>query len=173
MINYVEKYHHHMYYSLVLLCFGLFVIQRIEAFNLKVGNAFPVLLLPAVVIIACFLREWCGFIAGLICGIALDTVTNGTQYFNTITLMLLGAIVGLTFNFFLNRNIKAVIIVSLLVSLIFFLLKWTFLDLFAGDTSAVDLLFKYHLPSAIYTSLYAIPFFYFTRWLCKKYLVEQ
>ena len=173
MINYVEKYHNHLYYSLVLLCFGLFVIQRIEAFNLKLGNAFPVLLLPAIMVIACFLREWCGFISGLICGIALDTITNGTQCFHTITLMLLGAFVGLTFSFFLNRNIKAMIIVSVLVSLLFFLLKWLFLDFFAGDPSALDLLLRYHLPSAIYTSLFSIPFFYFVRWLCKKYLIEQ
>ena len=173
MINYVEKYHHHIYYSLVLLCFGLFVIQRIDNLDFKIGNAYPVLLVPAVVVISCFLREWCGFITGLVCGIALDTVTNGTQYFNTLTLMILGAAVGLTFSFFLNRNIKAVIIVSVLVSIIFFLLKWIFLDLFTGDPSAVDLLLRYHLPSAFYTSLFAIPFFYFIRWLCKKNLVEQ
>ena len=133
----------------------------------------PALLIPAVMVIACFLREWCGFIAGLFCGIALDTVTNGTQIFNTLTLMVLGAAVGLVFRFLLNRNIKAMIIVSVLGNILFLLLKWLFLDLFAGDSSAFDLLFKYHLPSAIYTSIFAIPFFYFVRWLCKKYLIEQ
>ena len=173
MINYVEKYHHHIYYSLVLLCFGLFILQRIDAFTLKIGNAYPVLLIPAVMVIACFLKEWCGFISGLVCGIALDTVTNGTQIFNTLTLMFLGAAVGLIFRFLLNRNIKAMIIVSVLGSLLYFLLKWLFLDLFTGDASAFDLIFRYYLPSAIYTSVFAIPFFYFVRWLCKKYLIEQ
>lgn len=173
MINYIEKYHHHIYYSLVLLCFGIFVLQRIDFFTLKIGTAFPVLLVPAVIVIACFLREWTGFIAGLLCGIALDTVTNGTQYFNTLVLMLLGAAVGLVFRFLLNRNIKAMIIVSIIVSLIYFLLKWLFLDLFTGDASAFTILLKYHLPSALYTAVFAIPFFYYVRWLCKKYLIAQ
>lgn len=173
MINYVEKYHHNMYYSLVLLCFGIFIMQRIDLLTLKIGTACPVLLIPAVMVIACFLREWSGFISGLICGIALDTVTNGTQFFNTFALMLLGTSVGLIFRFLLNRNINAMIIVSIFGSVIFFLLKWLFLDLFVGDTSAIPLLLRYHLPSAIYTSLFAIPFFYFVKWLCKKYLIEQ
>lgn len=173
MINYVEKYHHHMYYSLVLCSFGIFILQRVEPFSLKIGTAFPELLLPAVIVIACFLREWTGFLAGLLCGIALDTVTNGTQFFNTITLMLFGVSVGLIFRFLLNRNIKAMIIVSVLGSLLFFLLKWFFLDLLTGDASATMLLFKYHIPSAIYTSLFAIPFFYYVDWLCKKHLIEQ
>ncbi len=173
MINYVEKYHHHMYYSLVLCCFGIFIIQRIEPFSLKFGTASPLLLLPAVIVIACFLREWTGFWTGLLCGIALDTVTNGTQYFNTITLMLFGVCVGLLFRFLLNRNIKAMIIVSVLGSFLFFILKWFFLDLLSGDPSAATLLLKYHIPSAIYTSLFAIPFFYYLKWLCKKNLIEQ
>ena len=173
MINYIEKYHHHIYYSLVLLCFGIFVIQRIDFFTLKIGTAFPVLLVPAVAAIACFLREWTGFISGLLCGIALDTVTNGTLYFNTFVLMLLGVTVGLIFRYFLNRNIKAMIIVSIFISLVYFLLKWLFLDLLPGDPSALQMLLKYHLPSAAYTALFAIPFFYYVKWLCKKYLIAQ
>lgn len=173
MINYVEKYHHHLYYSLVLWCFGIFILQRIEPFSLKIGTAFPVLLVPAVMVIACFLREWSGFVSGLLCGIALDTVTNGTQYFHTFTLMLLGVAVGLTFKLLLNRNIKAMIIVSVLGSILFFLVKWLFLDLLGGDPSASQLLIKYYLPSAVYTSLFSIPFFYYVKHLCKKYLVEQ
>lgn len=173
MINYVEKYHHHIYYSLVLCCFGVFILQRINLFTFKIGTAFPVLLVPAVFVIACFLKEWTGFIAGLLCGIALDTITNGTQSFNTITLMLLGAIVGLLFRFLLNRNIKAMMIVSVLGCLLFFFLKWLFLDFFTGDPSAASILLRYYLPSALYTSLFSIPFFYYVRWLCKKYLIAQ
>ena len=91
-------------------------------FTLQIGRAFPILLVPIVMVIACFLREWAGFIAGLVCGIALDTVTNGSFCFNTIALMLLGVAVGLTFRLLLNRNIKAVIIVGIIGSLLFFIL---------------------------------------------------
>lgn len=173
MINYVEKYHHHMYYSIILSCFGMFILQRLDFFTLQIGRAVPILLVPAVIVIACFLREWTGFITGLCCGIALDTVTNGSYCFNTIALMLLGTAAGLIFRLFLNRNIKAIIIVGLLGSLIFFIFKWLFLDLFSGDASAVQILLRYHLPSAIYSAVFVIPFFYYVKWLCHKYLIQK
>ena len=173
MINYIEKYHHHMYYSLILFCFGIFLLQRIDFFTLKIGGAVPVLLVSALIVIACFLREWTGFISGLICGIALDTVTNGSYCFNTIALMLLGTAVGLTFRLLLNRNIKAIIIIGLLSSLLYFLSRWLFLDLLCGDASAVQILLRYHLPSAIYTAVFVIPFFYYVKWLCNKYLIQK
>lgn len=173
MINYIEKYHSHLYYILTLCLFGLFVLQRIPYLSLTVATATPTLLLPAIIIIACFLREWTGFWTGLISGIALDTVTNGTSCLNTILFLLIGTAAGLVFRLFLNRNIKAAIILTLILSLAYYLIKWLFLDLFAGDSSALSLLFYYHLPSALYTAAFAFPFFYFVRWISQKYLIEQ
>lgn len=173
MINYIEKYHSHLYYLLAILCFGLFILQRINGLSLKIGNAFPVLLVPAVIMIACFLREWTGFLAGLLSGIALDTVTNGTTCFNTITLMLLGVSAGLIFRLLMNRNIKSALIIGFLGCLVYFVAKWFFLDVLSGDASAMQLLLRYHLPSALYTAVFTVPFFFFVRKLTKKYLIQQ
>ena len=173
MINYIEKYHSHLYYILTLCLFGLFIIQRIPGLSLTVGNATPTLLLPAVIIIACFLREWTGFWTGLLCGIALDTVTNGTSCLNTFLFLIIGTAAGLTFRLLLNRNLKAAMVLTLIISVAYYLIKWLFLDLFAGDSSAAALLFYYHLPSAVYTTLFALPFFYFVRWLSQKHLISQ
>ena len=173
MINYIEKYHSHLYYILTLCLFGLFILQRIPYLSLTVATATPTLLLPAVIVVACFLREWTGFWAGLISGIALDTVTNGTSFLNTLLFLIIGTAAGLVFRLYLNRNIKAAAIFGLIISLFYYLIKWLFLDLFAGDSSALALLFNYHLPSAIYTAAFTIPFFYFVRWISQKYLIEQ
>ncbi|MBQ5765462.1 MAG: hypothetical protein IIW03_04905 [Clostridia bacterium] len=173
MINYIEKYHSHLYYILTLCLFGLFVLQRIPYLSLTVATATPTLLLPAVIVIACFLREWTGFWVGLISGIALDTVTNGTSILNTLLLLVIGVAAGLAFRLFLNRNLKAVLVFGIIVSVAFYLIKWLFLDLFAGDSSAFALLFYYHLPSALYTAAFSVPFYYFVRWLSQKYLIEQ
>lgn len=173
MINYIEKYHHNLYYLLALLFFGLFLLQRIPFLSLKIATATPCLLLPALLVTACFLREWTGFWAGLLSGIALDTVVNGSNIFNTLTLTVLGVAAGLIFRFFMNRNIKAIIIAGGAFSFIYYLLKWFFLDLLSGDASWAALLFKYHIPSALYTALFTIPLFFLVRWLCNKYLIEQ
>ncbi len=173
MINYIEKFHSHLYYALGLICFGLFIFQRINGLSLKVGNAVPVLLVPAVIMIACFLREWTGFWTGLVCGIALDTTVNGSAIFHTLVLMLIGVTAGLVFRFYMNRNVKSAIIIGSIGSLIFFLLKWFFLDFISGDPSAARLLIDYHFPSAIYTAIFSVPFFYFVRFLSRRYLIQQ
>ena len=173
MINYIEKYHSHLYYSIVLICFSFFILQRIPALTLKIGNAYPLLLLPIVMVTACFLRERTGFWTGLACGIALDTVQNGSFCFNTIVFILFGVGFGLLFRFLLNRNIKSIILAGFIGSFIFFLTRWFFLDLITGDPSALGILIKYEIPSAIYTALFVVPFFFLFRKLCKKYLVEN
>lgn len=173
MINYTEKYNSSVYYILAFGCFGIFILQRIEGFSLKIGTAVPVLLIPAVISIACFLREWTGFWFGLFCGIALDTVTNGTSCFNTFLLIIIGFFSGIAFHYIINRNIKSVLIVSALSSIIYFTLKWFFLTVLTNDSSATTILLKYELPSALYTIIFIVPFFFSVKWLTEKNLVQK
>lgn len=173
MINYIEKYNSQLYYVIAFGCFGLFIFQRIPYCHLSIGTATPTLLVPVVIMVACFLREWTGFLIGLFCGIALDTVMSGSSCFNTITLMFIGLAAGLVFRLLLNRNIKAAAIAGALGSAIYYLLKWLFFDLFAGDSSAIALLLRYHLPSAIYTAVFTVPLFFIVKKLTEKYVVSQ
>lgn len=173
MINYIEKYHSHLYYSIGFLCFGLFLLQRIPGFSLRIGTATPVLILPVVMVAACFLREWAGFWIGFLSGVALDTVVNGSAVFHTVTLLLFGVVFGLLFRLLFNRNIKSVLLVGMIGSFVFFLLRWFFLSVLAGDPSSGELLLRYEIPSAIYTGLLIAPLFYYVRWLCKKFLIQQ
>ncbi len=173
MINYVEKYNYSIYYILSLTAFLVFVLQRFQFFALNIGTAFPQLLLPLVVVTACFLREWTGFLFGLFCGIALDTVMNGTILLNTLLFIIIGTGAGLLFRFVLNRNLKSVILAGSIFSLFYFTFKWLFLSLLAKDPSAGEIFARYELPSAIYTALFVIPVFYFVRWLAKKYLIQK
>lgn len=173
MIKYIEKYHSHLYFILGFACFFLFFFQRIPGLSLKIGNAYPLLLLPAVMVVGALLREWTGFVTGLVCGIALDTFQSGSSCFNTLAFIFIGAGFGLIFRYLLNRNIKSIILAGSVGSFLFFFVRWFFLVLLAGDTSAGRYLFKYAIPSAIYTALFVIPFFFGFEKLCKKYLVQQ
>lgn len=173
MIKYIEKYHSHLYYSVGFICFALFLIQRIPGCSLKIGAASPVLLLPMVMVAACFLREWAGFWVGFLSGVALDTVGNGSPIFYTITFLLFGVSFGLLFRFLLNRNIKSIVIAGMTGSFLFCLLRWFFLSVLTNDSSAGALLIRYEMPSAIYTGLLVIPLFYLMKRLCKKHLIQQ
>ncbi len=173
MINYIEKYTTSLYCILGSLAFLIFSLQRIAGFSFKIGTATPVLLLPFVVIVACFLREWSGFWFGLFSGIALDTVTNGTTFLNTLLFILIGTSAGLIFRFILNRNLKSVLLALLGYSFIYFLIKWFFLSVLPKDPSAGELFLRYHLTSAIYTTLFAIPFFYLIKWLANRHLIQK
>lgn len=170
MIDNVEKYSISVYCILGLDCLLLLILQKTPGLSFTIGTATPVLLVPMVVMIACFLREWTGFLFGLFCGIGLDVFSSGSRCFNTVAFILVGGLAGLLYHYFFNRNIKSAIIGGVIFSFGFCFLRWIFLCFFAGDSSAVLMLFRYEIPSALYTSVFVIPFFYYTRWLTKRHL---
>lgn len=173
MIDNVEKYHSQLYIILGISCFFIFLFQKIPFFSLKIGPATPVLLLPLVILIGCFLKEWVGFWFGFLCGTALDVFMADSRCFNTVAFILVGAGAGFLFHFFFNRNIKAVVLGGLLLCLAYFFSKWLVLTVFLGDSSAVKILFKYELTSALYSALFLVPFFYYVRKLCTRYLIHN
>ncbi len=173
MINNVEKYHPYIYGILGIFSFMIFVLQRISGLSLKISTATPVLLLPLVIVIACFLKEWVGFWFGFASGVMLDIFMADSRIFNTIAFIVIGLGAGLLFHYLFNRNIKAVVLGGLAVCFVYFFFKWLFLSVFMGDPSAFKILFKYEIPSAIYSSVFLIPFFFLVRNLCKKYIIQK
>lgn len=173
MIDNVEKYGISLYCTLGLNCFFLLILQRTPGLSLKIGTATPVLLIPMIVAVACFLREWTGFWFGLVCGIALDVFVEGSRCFHTVSFLLIGTLAGLLYHYIFNRNIKSAIIGGVIFSFMFCILRWLYLCVFKGDSSALIMLARYEVPSALYTSLFIIPFFYYTRWLSKRHLIHN
>ena len=173
MINNVEKYHPYIYGVLGLFSFLLFVLQRLSGLSLKISTATPVLLLPLVIVIACFLKEWVGFWFGFASGVMLDIFMADSRIFNTIAFIVVGIGAGLLFHYFFNRNIKAVILGGLIICFVYFFFKWLFLSVFKGDASAFALLCRYEIPSAIYSAVFLVPFFFFVKKLCKKYIIHN
>ena len=173
MINNVEKYHPYIYGVLGFSSLILFLLQKIPGFSLRVGTATPILLLPLLIVISCFLKEWVGFWFGLLFGVALDIFAPGSRIFNTIIFILIGVGAGLLFHYFFNRNIKAVVIGGFIICFAYFTVKWMIFTVFFAEGSAFLRLFKYEIPSLIYTALFVIPFFYFVKKLCKRYIIHN
>lgn len=173
MINYVEKYHPYIYGILGLASLSTFILQRVPFLTLRIGTATPLLLLPLLVVIACFLKEWVGFWFGILFGIGLDVFMADSRVFNTLFFAVIGVGAGLLFHYFFNKNIKAVILGGFLICIVYFFTRWFIFTLIAGDGSPFLNLFKYEIPSLIYTATFVIPFYYFLKYLCKRYLVHN
>lgn len=173
MIDNVEKYQPQIYGILGFICLAVFFLQRTPFLDLSISTATPVLLVPMVVVIACFLKEWTGFWFGFASGVALDVFSADSRIFNTVVLMLIGTLSGLLFHFLFNRNIKSAIIGGFIFSFLYVFLRWIFLTVFLGDGSMFLMLVKYEIPSAVYTALFVIPIFYIVKKLCKRYIIHN
>lgn len=173
MIDNKAKYDISVYCTLGLNCLFLFFLQRTPGLSLKIGTATPVILIPFIITIACFLREWAGFWFGFFCGISLDVFTLGSRCFNTVCLLIIGTLAGLLYHYIFNRNIKSVIIGGVGFSFVYCISRWIYLTVFGGDSSAMIMLVRYELPSALYTALFTVPFFYYIRWLTRRHLIHN
>ena len=158
MTNQKNHYLHIICYVVFFIL--LFLINYNELFSLKIANASPMLLVPAVITVSFYYGEWRGFFAGLISGIFIDGVASNVTGFNTILLMLIGLISGLVITHLFNRNIYSACVLSLAASVIYFGAKWLIEYLFIGSADAANYLLFYAAPSAVYTALFIIPFYY-------------
>lgn len=137
--------------------------------TLSIKGATPLLVLPILTAFSFFHTPLCCAGVGLACGIFMDACALGSYCFNAIILLLIGAFVSLTSSNLFNKNIRSAVVLSLTTSTIYFVMLWL---VFHTDgvtlTDSLLYLLKYALPSAIYTALFIIPFYYLLRHFNKR-----
>ena len=67
-----------------------------------------------------------------------------------------------------NDNIYSALALSFFASISYFSLKWVCFCLIPAHRDVWGYLLKYALPSAIYTALFVIPFYYLIKYISKK-----
>lgn len=149
-------------YTLQIICYSvlffmLYILSCTEVLPLKIGNATPLPLIAAVITVAFMYGSWQGFWAGMICGIALDCVAANGSCFNTLSLLLLGGVIGYVTARYLNKNIYTLSVLSLVGSAAYFSAKWFVFYFLANSADALQYLLFYALPSGIYTALFIFP----------------
>lgn len=158
-------------YIKAVLFIGLFILIHILSFNpffsLKIGNAVPIMSIAAVVTVAFYYGEWWGFTAGVISGIFADAVTSDSYCFNAMMLLLIGVLSGVLLRKYLNRNIFSALALAAAASGIYFFLNGIFFISHNGALQGFEYLLLHSLPSAVYSALFIIPF-YFIGKLIKK-----
>lgn len=143
----------------VVLFFLLYLLSTTELLPLKIGNASPLPLIPAVTMIAFVFGVWPGFWAGILCGIALDAVLAPASCFNTLTLLIIGGVAGYVTDRYLNKNIYTLAVLSVLSAAAYFSAKWFVLYFLASSADALEYLLFYALPSGIYSAVFILPIY--------------
>lgn len=166
----MKRRRHPGIFLLELLCFALLFIQHYSlGLPLTVKNATPFLLIPFMVACAMFCDEWNAMLIGLVIGIFMDAAAANTLCFHSVFMLLLGFSVSRTVHYLFNSNIRSAIALSLISALAYFALRWLLFIAFKETaTGNITYLLSFAIPSAVYTCIFIIPFFYFQRFLAKK-----
>lgn len=144
-----------------LLFFFAFIIHYNDTIDISIKNAVPIIILPLLTAFAMFSSPAVSATVGLIIGICMDGAASGALCFNAAVLMLAAVLVSVSANNLFNRNIRSALLLSVIVSLFYFVLRWVFF--YAFTLSARDnltYLLSYAFPSVIYTNIFIFPFYF-------------
>lgn len=144
-----------------LLFFITFIVHYTDSISISIKNAVPIIILPLLTAFAMFSSTSASAAVGLIIGICMDGAASGALCFNAVVLMLAAALVSVSANNLFNRNIRSALLLSVTVTLIYFVLRWVCFYAFslsAGDN--LTYLLSYAFPSVIYTNVFIFPFYF-------------
>lgn len=141
---------------LILLCF----ILRFSGATLALGEAVPMILIPIVLSVAIFCSENVALAAGFFVGVLMDSASSDALVFNTLFFTLGAFACSLLSSRYLNRNLKSALCLSAGMSFGYYILKYLIYFVFSSVSAQHSYFSSYLIPSAIYTALWIIPFYF-------------
>lgn len=129
--------------------------------SIAISTANPMAALALLVAVIMYSSELVGVLTGLAVGIVLDSVTSTPTGFNSLTLTVISLAAVLISHYLFNRNIKSALTLCFLCSFAYFFARWLVGFAFTGNTEdSFVYLIRYAAPSAVYTTIFMVPFFY-------------
>lgn len=148
-----------------LLFFFSFIAHYTDSIDLSIKNAQPFILLPLITAFSMFATPGTAAVSGLALGICMDGCSGGTVCFNAIAIMLAATFVSVAANNLFNRNIKSAILLSVIISLFYYILRWLIFYAFSsGSHDNLTYLLSYAFPSVLYTNAFIFPFYFIFRY---------
>ncbi len=141
----------------------LFLMHYSNLPDISIYNISPMILLPFAVSLSMFYDELGATVSCTVIGIFADSASISSSYFHTFFFFLLGFGVSLMMHYMLNNNIRCAVMLAVVLSAAYFVLKWAFFYAFSGLNNSVEYLMQYALPSVLYTAAFIIPFYYLQR----------
>lgn len=158
----------YIFISLGILTFVLYILQSTAGVFPVILNGSCIVLLPVVIFSGMLFNRYTGTFIGLLAGMLMDINTNGFISFNAITLMLIGSAAWLLVNCYFNKNFSTSVIISILFTTLYFLIKWLIKLAFNYSEGVVNQFVIYYIPSVIYTVLVGIPVYFLLKFMLNK-----
>ena len=137
--------------------------------DISIKTATPLLLLPLISAFFIFNNLTIAAVLGFICGAALDSVSAETYCFDTIFFFIIAAAVNLSANYLFNKNVLGALAISLISCSLYFGANWILFHAFDRTfKDSIGYLLTYAAPSAVYSAIFIIPFFYVYKMLENK-----
>lgn len=119
-----------------------------------------IILIPAVICISMFEREFAGIFYGLAAGAMLDAFSAQSLILNSLFFTCIGFFAGSLITYLMRNNLLCALIFTGISSFVYTALIFFMYNAFDGVASPVLLYFRYFFTSAIYTLLLT-PLYYF------------
>ena len=144
-----------------MLFFLAFIFHYTDIIDISIKNAEPLIIIPLLTAFSMFSGTGASAAVGLLTGIFMDSSASGAVCFNAALLMLSAALISVSAERLFNRNIRSAILLCVLASLVYYLLRWLcFYAFSAGAGDNLTCLLSYAFPSMLYTDIFIIPFYF-------------
>ena len=153
------------HWGIRILCFVMFFFSLTlfggSGFSLTLWGISPILVLSLLTVFSSHSSVTATVIVSLVCGLVTDSVSTEGYCFNTIAFLILGLSANLLAEYIFNRNLKATVTLCFILTLIYYLAYWVIFSAFVLSSSeSMRYLLQWCLPSALYTALLTIPFYF-------------
>ncbi|MBO5321660.1 MAG: rod shape-determining protein MreD [Clostridia bacterium] len=129
--------------------------------SLAILGVSPLLVLSVLTAFASYSRISVTVFASLLCGIVTDSVSAKGYCFNTIAFLIFGVLANLLAEHVFNRNLRATVTLCFLLTFAYYLAYWLCYSAFTlRFDDSMRYLLQWCLPSAIYTAVLCIPFYF-------------
>ena len=161
----MHKKKHPVVRLLKILIFTLVLLfYYADILTLSINGIAPLLILPIITAYSLFHSPIRSAVVATACGIFMDACVVGAFCFNAVVLLVIATFVSASSNNIFNKNIQSASMLSLICCGFYFVFLWLCFhtDNVTLNDSLIYLL-KYALPTAIYSAVFILPFYYIFR----------
>ncbi len=152
-----------------ILLFIIFVVLNGTCgISLKISAAEPVLPLVLLISVAMFSSEFPAVFTGIVFGAFIDSGSALPFGFNTVFMAIIALAVSLITRHLFNNNIRSAIALSLMISVLYFVLRWLIGYSSSDLYNSLGYILQHGIPSAIYTTVFIIPFYYLQKFISDR-----
>ena len=159
--------------AFALIILAVNILQNTKGFFPEVFGVRAFLLIPLIVSIGMFERSYAGALLGVFAGALWDSATPFWDGYNALFLMVAASVCGLLINVLMRNHLVTALILSGGTCLLYSFMYVMIFIVTRGLDSPDFLLFRYYLPSALYSFLFTPVFYIIVRAIMRKTTVEE